>query len=82
MLPLATTRAGYSLAPYIGLAGVLGGGSAAFLALGPPAIPAAFALLGTAFGQAMPDVMVDAAVAIRCNSHPALASDLQSLCCA
>jgi hypothetical protein len=30
--------------------------------------------------SASPDVMIDAAVAERCQSHPLLAADLQSLC--
>lgn len=72
---------GYRLSPYIIISGVCGAVGMALLAFFPiPAIPAAFCLLCINFGIATPDVMVDGGIAIRMKSHPALASDLQTLC--
>jgi hypothetical protein len=73
--------AGYRLSPYIISAGVAGIVAYSFLAFGGlAATTAAFMCLLINFAHASPDVMIDGSVAIRMKTHPALASDLQTLC--
>lgn len=72
---------GYRLSPYIISAGVVGVIAYCFLAFGGlAATTAAFMCLLINFAHASPDVMIDGSVAIRMKTHPALASDLQTLC--
>jgi len=72
---------GYHLAPYVVLAGSVGLVAYGALALSTPAatVAAFLCLLGN-LSHALPDVMIDASVAVRCKTHPALATDLQALC--
>jgi hypothetical protein len=72
---------GYRLSPYIIMSAASGTIASSMLAFFPvPAVPAAFCLLFINFGIAIPDVMIDGSIALRMKSHPAMASDLQTLC--
>ena len=72
---------GLHFAPYIVLSGTVGVG--AWLGLGliePSKLTAVLLLTLGNYATASPDVIVDATVAQRSNTHPTLAADLQSLC--
>jgi hypothetical protein len=72
---------GLHRAPYIALAGGVGGVGLALLATSPLAVLLAVVFLfGVNFSVSSPDVMIDATIAEKCKYYPKFASDLQALC--
>ena len=72
---------GFHRGPYITAAGFAGLLSWSAIGILPAsAFLAAIFLFFANYSIASPDVMIDAAVAKRCKSHPTYAADLQSLC--
>lgn len=73
---------GYRRRPYFIFAGLLGVISMLILSIanGLHLVPAVLALMTGSAGVAVADVTIDACITENSGSHPALASDMQSLC--